>query len=107
MEAHAGHDLATYMQWLQIDSVGGVGGSCCENKTLTKRGGVGGLNLGLKGFKPVVTPRDQGSELSSATMIPQMTVLADLTRSEDWSLKPGYAVGDCHARWLPSVHEAQ
>ena len=30
-----------------------------------------------------VTPRDQGSELSSATMIPQMTVVADLTRSED------------------------
>ena len=25
----------------------------------------------------------QGSELSSATMIPQMTVVADLTRSED------------------------
>ena len=46
-----------------------------------------------------VTPRDQGSELSSATMIPQMTVVADLTRSEEeLSLKPGYAVGDCHAR---------
>ena len=30
-----------------------------------------------------VTPRDQGSELSSATMIPQMTMVADLTRSED------------------------
>ena len=30
-----------------------------------------------------VTPRDQGSELSSATMILQMTVVADLTRSED------------------------
>ena len=55
-----------------------------------------------------VTPRDQGSELSSATMIPQMTVVADLTRSEDeLSLKPGYAVGDCHARRLPSVREAQ
>jgi hypothetical protein len=50
----------------------------------------------------------QGSELSSSMMIPQMTVVADLTRSEDWlSLKPGYAVGDCHARRLPSVHEAQ
>ena len=30
-----------------------------------------------------VTPWDQGSQLSSATMIPQMTVVADLTRSED------------------------
>ena len=30
-----------------------------------------------------VTPWDQRSELSSATMIPQMTVVADLTRSED------------------------
>ena len=41
-------------------------------------------------------------------MIPQRTVVADLTRSEDeLSLKPGYAVGDCHARRLPSVHEAQ
>ena len=55
-----------------------------------------------------VTPRNQGSELSSATMIPQMTVVADLTSSEDLlSLKPGYAVGDCHARRLPGVHEAQ
>ena len=31
-----------------------------------------------------VTPRDQGSELSSATMIPQMTVVADLTRSDKY-----------------------
>ena len=32
---------------------------------------------------------------SCATMVPQMTVAADLTQSEDWlSLKPGYAVGD-------------
>ena len=31
MEAHAGH----------------------KNTTVTKRGGAGGLNLGLKGFKPV------------------------------------------------------
>ena len=39
-------------------------------------------------------------------MIPQMTVVADLTRSEgELSLKPGYAVGDCHARRLPSVRE--
>ena len=29
------------------------------------------------------TPRNQGSELSSAAMIPQMTVVVDLTRSED------------------------
>ena len=30
-------------------------------------------------------------------MIPQMTVVADLTRSAYWlSLKPGDAVGDCH-----------
>ena len=35
----------------------------------------------------------QGSELSGAKMIPQMTVVADLTGSEDLlSLKPGYAV---------------
>ena len=41
-------------------------------------------------------------------MIPQMAVVADLTRDEDWlSLKPGDAVGDCHARRLPSVREAQ
>jgi hypothetical protein len=41
-------------------------------------------------------------------MIPQMTVVVDLTRSGDLlSLKPGYAVGDCHARKLPSVHKAQ
>ena len=39
------------------------------------------------------TSRNQGSELSGATMIPQITVVADLTRSEDLlSLKPGYAV---------------
>ena len=31
-------------------------------------------------------------------MIPQRTVAADLTRSEgELSLKPGYAVEDCHA----------
>ena len=53
-------------------------------------------------------PGNQGSGLSSATMIPQMTVVVDLTRSGDLlSLKPGYAVGDCHARKLPSVHKAQ
>ena len=41
-------------------------------------------------------------------MIPQMTMLPDLTRSEDLlSLKPRYSVGDCHARRLPSVHGAQ
>ena len=38
---------------------------------------------------------------------PTLAVVADLTRSEDeLSLKPGYAVGDCHTRRLPSVHEA-
>jgi hypothetical protein len=37
------------------------------------------------------TPWDQGSELSSASMIPQMTVVADLMRSgDDLTLKPGY-----------------
>ena len=36
-----------------------------------------------------------------------MTVVADLTREDQMSLNPGYAVGDCHARRLPSVHEAQ
>ena len=41
--------------------------------------------------------QNQGSELSSA----------DQTGSQDWlSLKLGYAVGGCHARRLPSVHEA-
>ena len=35
-------------------------------------------------------------------------VVVDLTRSEDrLSLKPGDAVGDCHARRLPSVHVVQ
>ena len=54
------------------------------------------------------TSRDQGSELSSSMTIPQMTVVAGLTRCEDQlCLKPGYAVGDCHARRLPSVHDAQ
>ena len=54
------------------------------------------------------TSRNQSSELSSATMIPQVTVGADLTRSEDWlRLKPGDAVGDRHARRLPSVREAR
>ena len=53
------------------------------------------------------TPRNQGSELFGAPMIPQMTVAADLTRREDWlHLKPGYAVGDCHTLTLPGVHEA-
>ena len=50
------------------------------------------------------TFRNQGSELSNATMIPQMTAVTDLTRSEDeLSLKPVYAVGDCHAFRLPWV----
>ena len=39
---------------------------------------------------------------------PTVAVVGDLTCSEDWlSLKPDYAVGDCNARRLPSVHEAQ
>ena len=57
-------------------------------------------------FLTETTSRNQGSELSGATMIPQMAVAADLTRSE-LSLKPGNAVGDCHARRLPSAHDAQ
>jgi hypothetical protein len=45
--------------------------------------------------------QDQGSELPSSKMIPQMTVVVDLTCSEDeLSLKPGYAVGECHAHRL-------
>ena len=37
-----------------------------------------------------------------------MAVVADLTRGEDsLSLNPGYAVGDCHARRRPNVHEAE
>ena len=49
-----------------------------------------------------IASRHQCSELSGATMIPQMTVVTDLTRSEDLqSLKPGYAVGDCHTHRLP------
>ena len=44
----------------------------------------------------------------SSTMIPQTTAVVDLTCSEDsLSLKPGYAVGDRHARRPPHVHEAQ
>ena len=54
------------------------------------------------------TSRNQDSEQSSSTMIPQMTVVADLTPSEEEpSLKPGYAVGDCPACRLTSVHKAQ
>ena len=50
--------------------------------------------------------RNQGSELSTSTMILQMTVVVDLTQIEDYlGLKPGYAVGDCHA--LRLAHEAQ
>ena len=49
------------------------------------------------------TSRNQGSKPSGATMIPKMTVVADLTRSADsLSLKPGYAVGDCHTHRLPT-----
>ena len=54
------------------------------------------------------TSRDQGLELSGSTMIPRMTAVVDLTRSEDGlSLKLGFAVGDCHASRVLSVHEAQ
>ena len=53
------------------------------------------------------TSRDQGSEPSNATIIPQMTVVAELTCSEDWlSSKPGFAVGDCHALKLSRVQFA-
>ena len=55
-----------------------------------------------------ITPWDHGSELSSAMMTPQTTVVADLTRRGDLlSLKPRDAVGDCHARRRPTVREAQ
>ena len=38
---------------------------------------------------------DQGSELSTSMMIPQMTATADLTRTEgELSLIPDYAVGN-------------
>ena len=48
------------------------------------------------------TSGNQCSELFSSTMIPQMTVVVDLTRGErSLSLKPGYAVEDCHACGLP------
>ena len=87
-------------------------------KCTTQGGWVGGLvppffvprELAYPAHHMVLDTRSrkEGSELSGATMIPQMTVVADLTRSEDLlSLKPGYAVGDCHAHRRPSVHEAQ
>ena len=39
-------------------------------------------------------------------MIPQMIVVADLTRGEDWlSLKPGDAVGDCFMGRFDSMME--
>ena len=48
----------------------------------------------------------QGSKLSNATMIPQMTAKADLLHSEDdVSLKLCYAVGDCHALFGPHQDE--
>ena len=53
---------------------------------------------------PKITSRNQGSELSNATMIPQMTVVVDLICSTDeLSLAPDDAVLDCHACRLPSV----
>ena len=49
-----------------------------------------------------MTSRDQGSELLSFMMIPQMT--ADLTHSEnELTLMPDGAMGSCHARRLRSV----
>ena len=53
-----------------------------------------------------ITSRHQGSGLCSLQIpFPQMTVVADPTRNEDeLSLTPDYAVGNCHARQLPSVH---
>ena len=50
-----------------------------------------------------MTSWDRGSELSRSVMIPQVTVVAHLTRREDErSLKPDHAAGNCHARG--SVH---
>ena len=55
-----------------------------------------------------MTSRNQGSELSNATMIPQWLwqriwhVVRGLAESET-----GLSVGDCHTRRPPSVHEAQ
>ena len=43
-----------------------------------------------------MTSLDQSSELSSSMMIPQMTVIADLTCSE-LSLIPDHPVGNCQA----------
>ena len=46
--------------------------------------GGGGLQAKMSWRSPLTSQyRDQGSELSSAAMIPQMTEVADLTRSED------------------------
>ena len=52
-----------------------------------------------------ITSRDQVSELSSATMVIQMTVVADLIRSEDeLSLLPNYTAGNCPACRFLRVH---
>ena len=55
---------------------------------------------------PETTSQNHVSELCNATMIPQMTVAVDLTRSEDQlSLKLGHAVGECHALSRPHQDE--
>ena len=51
---------------------------------------------------PETTSQNQVFEPSNATMIPQMTLAADLTHSEDLlSLKPGQAMGDNHSHSGP------
>ena len=50
-------------------------------------------------------PWHQGSKPSTCTMILQMTVVVDLTRSEEeLPLVPDYAAGNRHTRRLPSVN---
>ena len=61
-------------------------------------------------WRSLLTLRDSESRFRAVQCYddPTMAVVADLTCSEDQlSLKPGYAVEDCHARRLPSVQEAQ
>ena len=46
---------------------------------------------------PETPSQNQGSKLSNATMIPQVTAAADVTHSEDpLRLKPTFGVGDRH-----------
>ena len=75
--------------------------------TTTFLGGTGQDELAYSAYGMVleITSRAQGSELCSSTIIPQMTVVADLTCSEDeLSLISDSAVGKCHALRLPCVH---